>query len=317
MKKWLIFIFLLVLLALGSIYVFIPGTLIISKITAVNATPSAAYRFLSNEGRWKKWWPGLPSNTNAQPSSSGSQFIYKTSRFGVYQNFQQSVEIPISDQGNTIASQATVLAIPGDSAVIRWQTKLDAGWNPIGRILRYKRALEIKDDMTDILGSLRSFLDNKENVYGQRLSKSSSVDTLLIATKSSFSHYPSTADIYQMVGSLAQFSGQLRARQTGYPMINLTKSDSGQYQVMVALPVDKALSGKGNIFPRRMIPGKFIVSEIQGGPSRVDEALTEMQNYFDDYKKVSMAIRFQSLITDRTKEPDSNRWVTKLYAPVF
>jgi hypothetical protein len=30
-----------------------------------------------------------------------------------------------------------------------------------------------------------------------------------------------------------------------------------------------------------------------------------------------MAIPFQSLITDRVKEPDTAKWITKLYAPVL
>jgi hypothetical protein len=42
-----------------------------------------------------------------------------------------------------------------------------------------------------------------------------------------------------------------------------------------------------------------------------------VQKYKDDYQRVSPAIPFYSLITDRLKEPDSSKWITKIYFPVM
>jgi len=35
-----------------------------------------------------------------------------------------------------------------------------------------------------------------------------------------------------------------------------------------------------------------------------------------DYQRAIIAIPFQMLITDRTKETDSTKWITRLYYPV-
>jgi hypothetical protein len=42
-----------------------------------------------------------------------------------------------------------------------------------------------------------------------------------------------------------------------------------------------------------------------------------MDQYFKDYNRVAMAIPFEYLITDRLKVPDTSKWVTKIYCPVY
>ena len=317
MKKWLTGLFLLFVLAMVSVYILVPRTLVVSTYMPVNATASAAFRFLSEEARWKKWWPGTSGDSGAANSSAAPRFIFKASEFSIGRTYLHAVEIPVSDNNGIIPSTASVLSIAGDSAVIQWETSLDAGTSPDSRIRQYFRARQIKTAMSAVLSGLQKFLDNRENVYGQVLTKSSTTDTVLIATKCVFAHYPTTNDIYDQISLLRQYSSGHGASQTGSPIINIARSDSSGFLLMAALPVNKSLEGKGSIFARKMVPGKFIVSEVQGGPGRIEEAFAEIQNYFDDYKKVSMAIRFQALITDRRSQPDSNKWVTKLYAPVF
>ena len=39
--------------------------------------------------------------------------------------------------------------------------------------------------------------------------------------------------------------------------------------------------------------------------------------YFQDYKKISMAMSFTMLVTDRMLQTDSSRWITRLYEPVY
>jgi hypothetical protein len=66
-----------------------------------------------------------------------------------------------------------------------------------------------------------------------------------------------------------------------------------------------------------MVPGKILVAEVKGGEQRVREAAANLQNYVDDYKLKSPAIPFESLVTDRTKETDTSKWITKLYYPIL
>ena len=85
---------------------------------------------------------------------------------------------------------------------------------------------------------------------------------------------------------------------------------------MVAIPTNKQLKGNGKIFFSRFVPWKVLTAEVHGGSGNVEEALHQMKVYMGDYQKTAMAIPFQSLVTDRSKETDTLKWITNIYVPV-
>jgi len=62
--------------------------------------------------------------------------------------------------------------------------------------------------------------------------------------------------------------------------------------------------------------GNILTGEVTGGQEQIEQAQKQMELYISDYQRSIIAIPFQMLITDRTKEPDSTKWVTRIYYPV-
>ena len=77
-------------------------------------------------------------------------------------------------------------------------------------------------------------------------------------------------------------------------MANTRQLPDSTFQIMVAIPTNKELPETRNMFPRRMVKGNFLVTEVTGGPSAVYEALKQLQFYADDYHRVPIAIPFES-----------------------
>lgn len=295
MKKWLILLLIILIAGLAGVYIFIPGKLIIGEVAYVNCSQKGAYRILTSEKTFPDWWPG--------------KLIKK--------RLINSLETEMHYENAVFAGTLYILPLPQDSAMINWQSSLPTSMNPVQRIIQYRQAILIKDSMHIILDSLRHYLDKKENVYGMSISESSINNTVLIATRSVMASYPSTNDIYALVGKLKDYAKGHDAKETGAPMVHIESLPSHQYEAMVAIPINKELPESGSIFPRKMILGKYMVSEVKGGNNRVKEAFQQMQLYFDDYRRTSMAIPFEILVTDRSKEPDTTKWITKIYAPVY
>jgi effector-binding domain-containing protein len=86
---------------------------------------------------------------------------------------------------------------------------------------------------------------------------------------------------------------------------------------MLALPVNKILPDEGPFAFKRMVRGLILVAEIKGGPSTIENAFQVFKTYVEDHNYTEIALPFQSLITDRQAEPDTAKWVTKLYYPVY
>jgi hypothetical protein len=100
-------------------------------------------------------------------------------------------------------------------------------------------------------------------------------------------------------------------------MLNVSTSDSATFNCMVALPINKKVEGNGAIFFVRMVPGRFLTSEVKGGPYTIASAHRMMDQYFKDFNRVTMGIPFEYLVTDRLKETDTTKWITRIYGPVY
>lgn len=301
MKKWIIALSILVVLSVISIYIFIPSNLSISAVKGFNCTASGSFRTLSDQGKWAKWFPSSLDTNN----------------YTINKLLLNTLYITIHNENDTIKSIIQLLPFSPDSTIIQWKCDMPTSNNPFNRIQRYQKAVAIKNDMDEILNHLRSFVEKPENIYGFDIQRTTFTDTLLMATKTTLKNYPSTPETYQLINFLKTHIAQKNVSQTGAPLQNVTPLGNNKFQVMVALPVNKVLEDVQPFFFRRMIPGNFMKAEVKGGPQTIKEALRQMQLYFSEHGKTAMAIPFEYLVTDRLTEPDTSKWITRIYAPVY
>ena len=163
---------------------------------------------------------------------------------------------------------------------------------------------------------MKHFLEKPENVYGMRIDQVQVKDTILMTTKISSDQYPSTSRIYDLIGGIKNYISVNNGKETNFPMLHVWQ-DSGLFHTTVAIPIYRKIPENKTYSIKRMVPGKILVSEVTGGVYRTREALRQLGLFISDNSLSSPAIPFESLITDRMKEPDTSKWITKIYYPVF
>ncbi len=317
MKKLIVAFLLLLLLALGCIYFFIPGKLVVNNIMALRCSPSVASRVMIQKENWRKFWIGDKHLTPQLSFADSDFFTYNDDTFRIAKLFQNAVLIGITADKTQISSTLQILPLFKDSIALNWGYTLAASTNPFERIQQYRQAVRIKANMATALSNIKNYLSKNENVYGFTIFRTSTVDTFLISTKLKLNTYPTTEQVYSLLTKLQFYAKENGALQTGYPMLNVTQSDAEHFTIMTALPVNKILPGNGDITYKRMIPGSFLTATITGGRGTIDNAYQQMQQYIQDYSNTAMALPFMYLVTDRSKETDTSKWVTKLYFPVM
>jgi len=314
MKKWLLLIAAVFFIAILSIYVFIPSSLNISAIVSARATRDGTFRTIASKNKWQKWW-NYGSADAASPINdsifSNNNYQYKLVEAG----FNNAL-VTIQHNNNSIKSNVSLFQFKIDSIGIVWQCSLQTTANPINRIKQYLEAVNLKKNITGVLNNLKAFVEKDENIYGIKISKGQVRDTLLLTTKQMFTKQPGMNDVYSMINGLKEYATSKNCRQTDVPMLNILQ-DINKYRVMVALPIDKEIETSPPISFVKMTNGNFMVTKVQGGLLTVQNALDQMQLYFQDYDKTAMAITFQYLLTDRIKETDTTKWITEIYAPVL
>ncbi len=315
MKKLLTILLVAIFVAIAAIYFLIPSEIQVTKIAAVNATASASTRFFMNPEKWSEWWPA--SDTGLSSLSKEVGFFYQNAHHTPAKALFNGYAINTTFKGNSLKGEIVYAQLGMDSVAFFWKYQYICSNNPIKRIQEYFMLKELKENTACILNSLKSFLETEEKVYGMKIQHSLVVDTILISTKNVFPTSPSIDQVYAMIGELKEYIKQKNAKETGYPMINVTILDKQHFQTMVALPVDQKLEETSKFSWKKMVAGKILIGEIKGGDTKTKKAFAEMHNYVTDYHITSPAIPFISLVTDRKKESDSSKWISRIYYPVM
>jgi hypothetical protein len=119
-----------------------------------------------------------------------------------------------------------------------------------------------------------------------------------------------------MISDLKTYINNKSVLQTNPPMLNVMQN-SGIFKTMVAIPINKSIPNTDKFIIKKMVAGKILITETKGGPANAEATIKKVELYMDDYNLLSPAISFQSLVTDRLKETDSTKWITKIYYPVM
>lgn len=316
MKKWLLFLFALIVLFAAGTYVFIPSVITIASSEVAKTTDIGAERVIIDENKWAQWW-NYGHKETAIPGSSGEGFRMGDYTCKLTGKFYKSAEISINNAGLQLSSKLVIVPLGIDSTGIQWTSELPSGNNPIARFQHYREAIRIKKNMDAVLSNLRDFLSKTENVYGINVERTQLKDTLYVSAKTSLSAYPSVKDIYNLIGKINTYLTKNNSPATGSPIYNITQMDQAHYQLMAAVPTDRKLQETEGFAMKNMIKGSFMITEVVGGEKEVAHAWQNLRQYFQDYRKTSMAMNFTMLVTDRMLQPDSSKWVTKLYMPVY
>jgi hypothetical protein len=231
----------------------------------------------------------------------------------LYNQFVVNTSIP----DDTLTSRLTLIQHAIDSIQVFWEYDIKTGRNPVTRLRNYLLARKLRNDSEEMLTAMKSFLEKKENIYGYDIEIVSTPKSYLVATSRHFDFYPSTKDIYEMIENLSDYAKAEKTPVTGYPMLNVTRRDSGSFETMVALPVERQLPGKGDIIMRRIVTVKALGIKVEGGPQQIQKALQELEQYVLDHRLFSPAIPYENLYTNRMLQPDTSKWITYIYHPLL
>ena len=250
MKKILTALLFLLVLIIVCIYVFIPATANIVKNAYLKNTSGATVRILADTNSWHKWWPGQLENDLSAPGLiQYNDLIFKQSH--AYPN---GVSVSILKGNDLIESNLTTVQVNKDSVLLIWKCSLPESNNPIKRLQNYYSAKKIRNSMTGIINNLDTFLRKDENIYGISFNITMSGDSTLIMTKRTTNSYPSAKYVYALITELKNYAAEQGAKETNFPMMDVKKIHDQQFEMMLAIPVNKELPGKGSIYFSRFVP---------------------------------------------------------------
>lgn len=312
MKKILLILLALILIALTCIYLFIPNVVQHSSSHYSPYRYDALLRRLRQPANWFCWADSHPALVqNGQLQLNDISFRADS--------FSQSALYfsPVAPaQGHQL--RLSISPANGDSARLQWEYRSATSYNPVQRIQRYNEAQSVISALDQLSAHTNNYFRSTGGVYGFAISEALVSDSLLISTSAGSKTYPDIPFIYSLIDKLYSYLQQHDAQATSAPMLNILKQPEGGYLTRVALPVNRELPQRNDIsFKRMLAGGNILITEVKGGPAQIEKATAQVENYIKDFKRMSPAIPFLSLVTDRRQQPDSTQWITRICYPAM
>lgn len=313
MKRLLLVASALFILLLSAIYLLIPGRISFAQHLNLPINRQALYRNIADEKNWQLWWPG-----EKKEKDSGENYLLNGFQYKLHDVKVLSLPIEISNKNAVVPAELLLIALNPDSVNVQLNGNIAASYNPITRVKAFFTARKIKKDIAVLLQAIGTYYAETKKQYGYDIQNKSVVDSILMMNSREMKGPPASNDIYALVDELRNYIKQQGAAETGNPMLNIFSKDSTNYLLKVAIPVNKKLPPSGNMSYRWMLGGgNILITEVTGGQKEIEKAYKQILLYISDYNRVAPAIPFESLVTDRRKEPDSSKWVTRIYYPVM
>jgi hypothetical protein len=309
MKKAILILSISLVILMAVIYLFIPATYIIKPVVNSTIRLSAAQRKILHPQQWTTWMPGIAKND--------SSYLFNNCLYHFDDIVADGLVATLNMEDNIVKGSFYYTILDTISLKLGWTSTVTLSNNPFNRIGQYLAARKINTNMQAWLDSTAEKFNSLKYLYGFEPKLQKVTDQYMISVKQDFSSYPKVAEVYTIIDEIQAYIQQNGGTQKSPPMLNVHQQAPNNYQVMIAVPTTTMLPASGKFLQKEMVLGNIVMAEIKGGMEAILKAEKELHHYILDYNKTSPAIPFQSLVTDRRAEKDSNKWTTKLYYPVF
>lgn len=309
MKKWLVIIAVLFITIFGTVSILIPNTENFNYVISVKSPVEAATRFLMNKNKWQQWWPGQKIKEHL--------YSYKNYEYRVNKIMLNSVDITVFNSKDSVKG---LLRIEGDTGAltkIQWNSSFEFSTNPFTKLSNYFQTKDIKSNISSLLEDSKLFFEKQENLYGMKIQVETVKDSSLVSYSRLLNHYPATEEIYDMIRMVKEYIHKKGGKENNNPMMHVQTISPTEFGIMVAIPTLGNLPSEDKFKAKKMVIGNILTGEVKGGTYTINQAEMELKNFVIDFKRISPAIPYQSLITNRLQEKDTTKWITRLYYPIY
>lgn len=309
MKKWLVIIGVLVIAFIGAVSIFIPSAENFTYASSVKCPQEAATRFLINKNKWRQWWPGEKRDEHL--------YMYKNYEYRVNKIMLNAVDITVSDSKDSVRGLLRIIGDTGALTKIQWNSAFEFSSNPFTKLSNYFQSKDIKSNIASLVEDSKLFFEKQENLYGMKIQVETVKDSSLVSYSRLLNHYPATEEIYDMIKMVKEYIQKKGGKENNSPMMHVQTISPTEIGIMVAIPTQGDLPSEGEFRTKKMVLGNILTGEVKGGVYTVNQAEQELKNFVTDFRRMSPAIPYQSLITNRMQETDTAKWITRLYYPIF
>jgi hypothetical protein len=305
-KKVFVFFALLAVAAVGLWM--LPSRIVFSKTAEINRPYQVLERNLVDLNAWENWWPGK--------RMADSIFEYEGQQLhmdAILLNGFQATAIRDRDV------RYDFQALPLENKKVQISlTRIEvASPGLFKKAQSYFNYFSTRNDLNKWVEAVQHYFNDTRKVYSMDITQTMVTDSVLVALKQNFPHNPSVIEVYDLIYELKDYIAKQGGKEDNFPMVNIFREADTSYLVMVAIATGLPVPPTERYLLKRMELGYILEGEVIGGMATIKQAEENLDKYAFDYSKTSIAIPYQLWVTNKIQQPDTTKWITKLYYPIL
>lgn len=329
--KWLGIILLLLIV----VSFFLPSTVHVERSIMVNASPEAVFSNIDDLQEWNKWsaWakrdPNMQNTYEGPAAAIGQKSIWKSEHPKVGDGSMEITELKPNELlvtklefGGHDGGYGTIkLEKVGDSTKIVWSVDNDGSgtpmlMKPLSKYFNLFMDGMVGPDFEEGLKGLKEIAESMPKAPAapqyEVMEMELEPQIVLTAPKEHVTVDGISAYLSKNFDEL--YGAALQNNLKPGPATAVYYSwDGNSTDIEAVLPVDKA--PKGKIKFREMPATKALMVDYYGAYAGSEAAHIAIDNYAKE-KNIEVGMPWESYITDPSTEPDTSKWLTKIYYPV-
>ncbi|MES2387463.1 MAG: SRPBCC family protein [Bacteroidota bacterium] len=327
---------LLALVVLVLVFGFmLPSAYHIERSKIIKAPASVVFKQVNTLRNWEKWspWHRLDPNmeityNNEHATGAGAWYAWKgndkvkTGKLTI-ESSEPSKNIHtkmVFDQMDEAGAQFIFEPL-ADATKVTWTMDGEMGMNPIGRLFA-------KFAMDKMLGKdYEAGLHNLDSVSVVEAAKPQAPELTVnvvevpemqvISIKKTVKSSDIGAELGKAFGTLSKFMESKHAKFVGAPFAIYHSYDpKGNTEMEPAIPTASDLKGAGEIVSSKFPKRNAAVVDYYGDYSKSDIGHNAVNEWMKANKKEMAGSPWEEYITDPMTEPDTAKWLTRIYYPL-
>ncbi len=316
---------LLAIVLIGAL--FLPSETKLERTIVIDSKPATIYKQVACLKNWDPWSPfkeGISDmkysgaecgegaiQTWADKNMSGKQAITKA-----LENEYLKTELDFQ-QGDVSLSEWKFEA-QGEQTKVTWTFSSKAGY-PLGRWINYTLVLPMLTESYEKgLSALKNYTESLKPE--QDLSELYKTETLsgspMLFIRKTVKMNDISKTFEEFYGAIMGFMKKNKLEITGAPLAFYHSWSETETDMECAIPFKGKTKGNKQIKVGTTYIGKAITYIHSGSYSNLQNSWTQVIDYTKKQGLELNGSAYEEYITDPTTEPDTSKWITKLYQPI-
>jgi effector-binding domain-containing protein/carbon monoxide dehydrogenase subunit G len=313
-------------------FVFFSSHIHVERSIVINKDRGTVFAFLNdlkNQNQWSPWYekdpaakyefspatigPGAEMKWDSQVKDVGKGSMKITENIA-----DSSIVLDLNFMENGVAKGSYLITPEGNGTKVIWGLDVEAGANPLLRILGSFMDGMVGKDFSKGLANLKVTLEKMTTSVASDLkpeeSTTAEINYLAIRGKAEEKNIGAfLGQSYQKIGAAM---GKQKLQMAGAPFAIYYTNSSTAWELDAAIHVDKPGKADGEVKPGKINAGNVVVVHFFGDYSKTSQAHEAAHAYISAHNKTIIGAPWEVYVTDPGLEKDTAKWQTDIYYPI-